>query len=111
MNQITSTIENVNNAVNGFVWGLPMLILLVGTGILMTLLTKVFQITHFRHWIKNTVGGIFTDKHVTKHTEKHDKQISQQPPSVPAISPAWRPPSYPAVRERFFGCGSWPSLE
>ena len=77
MNQITSTIENVNNAVNGFVWGLPMLILLVGTGILMTLLTKVFQITHFRHWIKNTVGGIFTDKHVTKHTEKHDKQISQ----------------------------------
>ncbi|MEE3405352.1 MAG: hypothetical protein VZR73_14845, partial [Acutalibacteraceae bacterium] len=43
-------ITNINNAVNGFVWGLPMLILLVGTGILMTLLTKFFQITHIRHW-------------------------------------------------------------
>ena len=27
-------ITNVNNAVNGFVWGVPMLVLLVGTGIL-----------------------------------------------------------------------------
>ena len=32
-------IETVNNAVNSFVWGVPMLILLVGTGILMTCLT------------------------------------------------------------------------
>ena len=36
-------ITKVNGAVNGFVWGLPMLILLVGTGILMTLLTKFFR--------------------------------------------------------------------
>lgn len=33
-------IANVNNAINGFVWGVPMLVLLVGTGILMTILTK-----------------------------------------------------------------------
>ena len=33
-------ITNVNSAVNGFVWGVPMLVLLVGTGILMTILTK-----------------------------------------------------------------------
>lgn len=32
-------ITNVNNAVNGFVWGVPMLVPLVGTGILMTVLT------------------------------------------------------------------------
>lgn len=32
-------ITNVNSAVNGFVWGVPMLVLLVGTGILMTVLT------------------------------------------------------------------------
>ncbi len=77
MGDFVSTVEQVNGAVNGFVWGLPMLILLVGTGILMTVLTKVFQISHFRHWVRNTIGGIFKDKHVTAHTGKEDTQISQ----------------------------------
>lgn len=70
-------ITNVNNAINGFVWGIPMLVLLVGTGILMTVLTKFFQLSHIGHWFKNTIGGIFKDKHVTKHTDKDDQSISQ----------------------------------
>ena len=70
-------IETLNSAVNGFVWGIPMLILLVGTGVLMTVLTKAFQVTHFAHWMKNTVGGIFRDKSVTAHTGKEDQSISQ----------------------------------
>jgi len=70
-------ITNVNSAVNGFVWGVPMLVLLVGTGILMTILTKFFQLSHLGHWFKNTVGGIFHDEHVTKHTEAGDQSISQ----------------------------------
>ena len=36
---LVDTITTVNGAVNNFVWGIPMLILLVGTGILMTVLT------------------------------------------------------------------------
>ena len=70
-------ITAVNDSVNGFVWGLPMLILLVGTGILMTCLTKFFQITHIGHWFSKTIGAVFTDKHVTAHTAKEDKSISQ----------------------------------
>lgn len=70
-------ITKVNNAINGFVWGIPMLILLVGTGILMTFLTKFFQLSHIGHWWKNTIGGIFNDKHITKHTDKEDQSISQ----------------------------------
>ncbi|MBQ9563931.1 MAG: sodium:alanine symporter family protein [Lachnospiraceae bacterium] len=70
-------VEKINDAVNGFVWGLPMLILLVGTGILMTVLTKFFQVSHIRHWWGNTIGKVFKDKDVTKHTAKGDKQISQ----------------------------------
>ena len=77
MDKFLATVENVNGAVNGFVWGLPMLILLVGTGILMTVLTKVFQVSHIAHWWKNTIGGIFSNKHITAHTEKEDTQISQ----------------------------------
>ena len=54
-----------------------MLILLVGTGILMTALTGFFQVTHIGHWFSNTLGGIFKNKHVTAHTAQHDRQISQ----------------------------------
>lgn len=70
-------ITKINGAVNNFVWGIPMLVLLVGTGILMTVLTKVFQISHFGYWMKHTLGSIFTDRHITKHTDKEDKSISQ----------------------------------
>ncbi len=70
-------VEKINGAINSFVWGIPMLVLLVGTGILMTLLTKVFQITHFGYWMKHTLGSIFTDRHITKHTGTEDKSISQ----------------------------------
>ena len=70
-------IEEINSAVNGFVWGIPMLVLLIGTGIMMTFRTGFFQLTHIGHWFKNTIGALFSDKNVTAHTEKHDKSISQ----------------------------------
>ncbi|MDO5438965.1 MAG: sodium:alanine symporter family protein [Erysipelotrichaceae bacterium] len=70
-------ISRINDAVGNFVWGLPMLVLLVGTGILMTVLTGFFQISHFKHWVSKTIGAVFTDREVTAHTEKHDKAISQ----------------------------------
>ena len=69
------TVADVNNAVNGVVWGVPALALLAFVGILMTVLTKVFQVTHFGHWMKKTIGAVFKDKHVTTHTA--DKSISQ----------------------------------
>ena len=69
------TITNVNSAINDVVWGWPALILLGSIGILMTILTRFFQITHLPHWWKNTIGAIFKDKHVTGHTS--DKTISQ----------------------------------
>ncbi|MDO4514491.1 MAG: alanine/glycine:cation symporter family protein [Lachnospiraceae bacterium] len=68
-------ITNVNNAINGVVWGWPALILLGFVGILMTFVTNFFQVTHLSHWWKNTLGAIFKDKHVTGHTA--DKTISQ----------------------------------
>ena len=75
-------VTKVNDAINGFVWGIPMLVLLVGTGILMTALTKVFQISHIGYWMKHTLGSIFTDRHITKHTGTEDKSISQDRKSV-----------------------------
>ena len=68
-------LTDVNNAVNGVVWGVPALALLAFVGVLMTVLTKVFQVSHFGHWMKKTIGAVFKDKHVTTHTS--DKSISQ----------------------------------
>ena len=70
-------IKNINDAINGFVWGVPMLVMLVGTGILMTVLTHFFQVRNIGHWWSSTVGKIFTDKEVTEHTAAHDRQITQ----------------------------------
>jgi len=68
-------LTDVNNAVNGVVWGVPALALLAFVGVLMTVLTKVFQVSHLGHWMKKTIGAVFKDKHVTTHTT--DKSISQ----------------------------------
>ena len=43
------TIAKINSAINSVVWGVPALVLLIGTGILMTILTKFFQFSHFGH--------------------------------------------------------------
>ena len=68
-------IEQVNGVINGWVWGPPMLVLMGVVGVLMTLLTGVFQLRHFAFWMKKTIGSIFKDKKVTAHTK--DRTISQ----------------------------------
>lgn len=40
-------IASINGSINGVVWGPPMLILLVGAGILLTLMTKGMQFRKF----------------------------------------------------------------
>ncbi len=68
-------ITNLNNAVNNIVWGWPALILLAFVGVLMTCLTKFFQLTHIKHWFQMTLGAMFKDRHVVGHTK--DRSISQ----------------------------------
>ncbi|MBE7024873.1 MAG: alanine:cation symporter family protein [Ruminococcaceae bacterium] len=66
-------LTDLNDSVNGFVWGNG-LYLLLATGILMTVLTKVFQITHIGHWLSQTLCSIFK-KDVSGHVK--GKSISQ----------------------------------
>ena len=53
----------INGAVNSFVWGAPMLILLIGVGILMTVRNKGLQFRKFGYAMKNTIGKIFKRTH------------------------------------------------
>lgn len=49
----------INGIINDFVWGPPMLILLVGTGIYLTLRTNFFSITKLGYILKNTLLKMF----------------------------------------------------
>jgi len=69
MDKILKAIEAVNSEINGVVWGVFGLLLLVGTGILITVLTKFFQVSHIGMWFKNTIGSIF-NKSVIKHSKE-----------------------------------------
>ncbi len=52
------TVVQINDAVNSFAWGTFGLVLLLGTGIIVTIANRGFQITHIRHWWKKTFGCI-----------------------------------------------------
>lgn len=69
-------IASVNSAVNGVVWGIPMLVLIIGTGIYMTVRTRFFQITRAKHVTSQTIGGIFQKNNTIKNA-KEKASISQ----------------------------------
>ena len=69
MSKFLKGLESVNGEINGVVWGIYSLILLVGTGILITVLTKFFQLSHIGLWFKNTIGSLF-NKNVIKHSKE-----------------------------------------
>ena len=53
-----NTIIRINDTVNGFAWGTFGLALLLGTGLVCTVITGFFQIVHGRHWWRETFGSI-----------------------------------------------------
>jgi alanine or glycine:cation symporter, AGCS family len=55
---MTDTIARWNAALNGIVWGPPMLILLVGTGILLTVLTGGVQFRHLGTALREVLGKL-----------------------------------------------------
>ena len=67
MSNFVSTIESVNGALNNFAWGPLMLLLLVGTGIYLTVRVNWLQVTHFGRILKNTVGTLFKKQDSKDH--------------------------------------------
>ena len=68
--KLLDVITDVNNSINGFVWGYVGLALLIGTGIVMTVLTKFFQVSRLSHWWKNTIASMFEKKVIGHAKEK-----------------------------------------
>ena len=67
-------LTEINGKVNDFVWVQVGLILLFGTGLLMTIVTKVFQISHLKHWWTKTIASVFKKD---THNKKDRGSVSQ----------------------------------
>ena len=63
-------ITNINSTINGFVWGLPMMVLIMGVGVYLSVRCGFPQFRHFVHIMKNTLGKAF------EKTEKTEGAIS-----------------------------------
>ena len=66
MEQFFANLAAINDAINTFVWVKIGLALLLGTGLLTSIATGFFQLTHCRHWCQQTFLQLFS-----KHS--HDK--------------------------------------
>ena len=58
--EMLQTIENVNAAVNNFVWGVPAMVCIIGVGLVLSTRTGFIQFRKFGYAIKNSIGRIFT---------------------------------------------------
>ena len=65
-----NAITQINNTINGFVWGLPMMVLILGVGVYLSVRCGFPQFTHFAHIMKNTLGKVF------EKTEKKEGAVS-----------------------------------
>ena len=63
-------IAHINNTINGIVWGIPMLFLLLGAGLFLTVLTGGVQFKRFGYAMKNTIGKVF------QKSEKQEGAVS-----------------------------------
>ncbi len=52
-------IEQVNTAVNDFVWGVPAMICIIGVGLLLSIRTGFLQIREFPYMLRVTIGRMF----------------------------------------------------
>ena len=57
---IFNLIKTINDAVNGFVWGLPAIVCIVGVGILLSIRTRFIQFRRFGYALKATIGKLFS---------------------------------------------------
>ncbi len=76
-NKIVNGIEKANGKVNEIVWGMPMIVLILGVGLLLTILTKFLQVRKFGTSVDKTIGDTFRSmKKKGKHLSSKETSVS-----------------------------------
>ena len=89
MDKFFEVVAAVNSAINGVVWGWPMIILILGTGILLTIRTKALQVRKFgTSWGETIIPTVKSigKKHDVKGLDAKEKTISPFEAFATAIS-------------------------
>lgn len=85
-NSIIETVEKINNAVNGVVWGWPMIIMILGTGLLITIRLRFMQVRRFGESINTTIVPALKSLGKKQKKDKKENSISQFEAFSAAIS-------------------------
>ena len=85
MEKFLEVVEQINSFINGIVWGWPMVILILGTGILLTVRTRFMQVRKFKTSIEQTLVPTFKSIR-TKKEERKENTISPFEAFATAIS-------------------------
>ena len=104
----------VNDFLNGIVWGWPVIILILGTGILLTVRTGFLQVTHFGESLNTTIIPALKSLGKKRQTDSRVRSVSQfeafstaiSGTSVRATSSGLSLQSSQADRAPSSGCGS-----
>ncbi len=78
------SVKKVNDFINSIVWGWPVIILILATGLLLSLRTKFLQVTKFKESINSTIGP--TIKGLGKKRSTKEGSVSQFEAFATAIS-------------------------
>ncbi len=70
MDKFFATLTDVNNVINTFIWTKTGVWLLVAVGIIMTVITLFFQVSHIGLWWKHTIGSLFKKDVISHNKDK-----------------------------------------
>ena len=85
MDKFLQVVAEVNSYINNIVWGWPMIILILGAGIVITIRTKAMQVRKFKDSLNETI--VPTLKSIGKKQPsktRKENSISQFPSSLVA---------------------------
>ena len=71
MGGFLNSVAEINSSINSFIWGWPVMILLIGVGVLLTVRSRGIQFSKFGYAMKNTLGKIFK-----KHSTNDDGAVT-----------------------------------
>ena len=84
--KIVAAIEEVNGVINSYVWGWPTIILILGTGLLLTIRTRFLQVRHFGDSLNTTIIPTLKSLGKKKKEDGRVRSISQFEAFSTAIS-------------------------
>ena len=85
-NELLSLIERVNSTLNGIVWGWPVIILILGTGLLLSVRTRFLQVTHFGDSLRSTIVPALKSLGKRRAADSRVRSVSQFEAFATAIS-------------------------